>query len=274
MDHCINKFFLFNDEVEYAENFEKLYPIGEKIVYEVIRIIEGKPLFLKEHVFRLHNSLKLINSEDAYTYEYIKFLLDKLIKVNEVDNGNIKFIISGKEILVYSIPHFYPGEEMYREGVKTILYFGERTNPNAKVIDNEFRHKVNEEIKKADAYEGILINNNGFVTEGSKSNIFMVKGDLVYTAPVKGVLPGITREKIIDCCKSIGLVVEEKDVHYSEIASLDGMFISGTSPKVLPIKEVQSEVQFEKIYFSILNIKEAFEKNINEDLNGYDINMY
>lgn len=274
MDNCINKFFLLNDEVEYAENFEKFYPTTGEIVYEVIRIIGGKPLFLKEHVLRLDNSLALINSDYTYSYDYIKSLSDKLIRINEVDNGNIKLIISGKDILIYSIPHFYPVEEMYKSGVKTILYFGERTNPNAKVIDDGFRSKVNLEIKKAQAYEGILINNSGFITEGSKSNIFMVQGNFVYTAPLKGVLPGITREKIIRCCESIGLKVEEKNISYTEIALLDGMFISGTSPKVLPVREVEKEVYFKNIPSSILNIMEAFEKNISEDLSGYDINMY
>ncbi|NRW83701.1 branched-subunit amino acid aminotransferase/4-amino-4-deoxychorismate lyase [Clostridium beijerinckii] len=125
-------------------------------------------------------------------------------------------------------------------GVNTILYFGERENPNAKIINDTFRERVNKEIKDNNAYEAILVDSNGHITEGSRSNIFMVKGNKLLTSPVKAVLPGVTRGEIIDIANKVGVEVEEVEYKYSDIDKLDGMFISGTSPKILPIKTVNS----------------------------------
>jgi len=122
--------------------------------------------------------------------------------------------------------------------VKTILYFGERNNPNAKVMDINFRENVEKKIHEYAAYEAILINNEGNITEGSKSNIFLVKGDNLYTSPNKQVLPGITREKIFTICNKYRIKFMEKDIGYKEISSFDGLFISGTSPKILPVRTV------------------------------------
>ncbi len=158
---------------------------------------------------------------------------------------------------------------MYSNGVKTILYFGERHNPNAKVIDNSFRGKVNEKIDASSSYEAILVNSKGYITEGSKSNIFMIKGDEIITAPVEGVLPGITRSEIIKACKELGLRVREENIHYEHIKNLDGLFISGTSPKVLPINEVEGIIKYDKIYKRIYDIKDKFEELITRNLKNY-----
>ena len=139
---------------------------------------------------------------------------------------------------VFNIKHSYPSEELYKTGIKTIVYQGERTNPNAKVVDSSFRSKVIEEIKKSNAFEAILVNNNGFITEGSKSNIFLIKDNTLFTPPLEAVLPGITRGKIIYVAKSIGIDVDETDVRFEDFKDFDAAFISGTSPKILPISYV------------------------------------
>ena len=159
---------------------------------------------------------------------------------------------------------------MYEKGVKTILFFGERVNPNAKVINDEFRNSVNAKIAESDSFEAILINRDGYITEGSKSNIFEVKGDVVYTAPLEGVLPGITREKIIEACRELNLTVEEKNISHEEIIDLDGLFISGTSPKVLPIKEVENVVSYDSICPVIKDIKSKFDEIIKRNLKNYE----
>lgn len=127
---------------------------------------------------------------------------------------------------------------MYKEGVKTILYFGERENPNAKVINNSFRGAVNKEIKKNDAHEAILVDRNGYITEGSRSNIFLIKGSNVYTSKVEAVLPGVTRTEIIKVAKENSINIIEENIRYTDLEKFDVLFISGTSPNILPIRRV------------------------------------
>lgn len=214
----------------------------DKIIYEVLRVIDRKPIFLESHLKRMENSFNLINEEFSVSYEEINKEIDSLIESENKSEGNIKitFGVNEKKLMVFFIQHSYPSDEMYMNGVNAILYFGERENPNAKIINDTFRERVNKEIKDNNAYEAILVNSSGYITEGSRSNIFMVKGNKLLTSPVKAVLPGVTRGEIIDIANKVGVEVEEVEYKYSDINKLDGMFISGTSPKILPIKTVNS----------------------------------
>ena len=212
----------------------------EKVIYEVLRVIDGKPIFLEAHIKRMKNSFKLVGQEFPLDYNDICLQISELVKKENKSIGNIKLTygLNSREFKVFFINHSYPTDDMYEKGVKTILYFGERTNPNAKIINDDFRSKVNAQIEKNKAFEAILVDRNGFITEGSKSNIFMVKGNELITSPAKAVLPGVTRGEIIELAHNIGVSVREEEYSYDDIDKLDGMFISGTSPKVLPINSV------------------------------------
>lgn len=270
MSECISKVFIYNGEVMPSDEFETLYPKSEKLLYEVIRIINGKPLFLKEHLERLKNSIDFAGVKRDFLEKDIRQSIVKLIEENSMEQGNIKLILDEHNTLVYCVKHSYPTKEMYNTGVKTILYFGERENPNAKVINKSFRQVIDEKLKETNSYEAILVNKDGYITEGSKSNIFMLKENYVFTAPIKAVLPGITREMIIKACENIGLVVIEKNIHYKDLIELDGLFISGTSPKVLPINEVQGE-KFNSAHNEVIkDIMREFDKIIIDDLTNFN----
>lgn len=226
------------------ENKEEVTRIQSegKIIYEVIRIINGFPLFFEEHILRLQHTCKLMNIKYEYSYDIILENIRKLCEANNIYKGNIKIVINSltNKYALYFIPHSYPTSEQYEYGVKTILYYGERLNPNAKVQDNEFRNRVFNKVEEANAYEAILVDRNGNITEGSKSNIFMIKNEVIITSPINGVLPGITRLKVMKLIKELGIKLEEKCIHENQIQNMDNLFITGTSPKILPIKLVDN----------------------------------
>lgn len=271
---CFNEFFIENEKIKERDSFEESFLKEGKSLYEVIRIIDGAPLFLKSHLERFYNSAKLEGLNLWLAEEEIKENINRLIEINKVSIGNIKLVFNfnkGKNnnFLCYFLKHNYPEDIEYKKGVKTILYHGERENPNAKVINMDFRKIVGEKIKEEKAYEAILVDRNGYITEGSKSNIFMIKDGKVVTAPIEKVLPGITRQNIMDVCKNLNLNVEEEKVHYKDIDKLEGLFVSGTSPKVLPIKSVD-EIEFKSSENKlILSIMEGYNKAIEEDVKGY-----
>lgn len=241
MSECIHKYFVLNNQVKDCNEFDDNLLRDGKALYEVIRIIEGKPLFLQKHLERLENSAKLVDVELWITKDEITEKIRELIEENNITIGNVKLVfnVDNKIFLAYFIKHHYPSEEDYKNGVKTIFYHGERENPNAKIINMNFRELVEKEIKEKKVYEAILVDKNGFITEGSKSNIFMIKGKKVITSPLEAVLPGITRNVIIEVCRKMGLEVLEEKVHYKHVKDLDALFISGTSPEVLPISRVE-----------------------------------
>lgn len=93
-------------------------------------------------------------------------------------------------------------------------------------------------IKQENVFEVLLVNRYQQVTEGSKSNAFFIFGDRVVTAPSQAVLPGITRKYVMECCRTLGIRLEEKPVALSSLSQADAAFISGTSPNIMPIRQI------------------------------------
>jgi branched-chain amino acid aminotransferase len=283
MDKCINTYFLFQDEIKKCEEFETYNSSNQKSLYEVIRISDGIPIFLMEHLIRLEDSAKIMKYNLKIKRDEVIDGILKLIYKNSVQEGNLKLVINygppvendnninvtNERFLAYFVAHAYPSKEQYAEGVKTITYHGERSNPNAKVINNDFREKVNMEIDRKNVYEAILVDEAGFITEGSRSNIFMVMESTVVTSKVENVLPGITRQFVIKVCKKLNIKIEERNIHERDLESLSGLFISGTSPKVLPIKSVD-KFSFNSSKNPIINsIMEKFEEELIENKQNF-----
>lgn len=259
------KYYIENGKVKKVS--ELVEDTEGKIVYEVIRIIDGKPLFMEQHFKRMEYSFKLINLECKFNYLDIKNQINTLVKESKTTIGNIKITYSVEKdsLKIYFIKHKYPAKKLYEEGVDTILFFGERENPNAKIVNNNFRQKVTNEIESREVFEAILVNNKGMVTEGSKSNIFMIKDDILYTSKVEDVLPGVTRNEILSLAIEMNIKIVEEDICYLAIKDMDSMFISGTSPKILPIKKVEDkELSVSNELLRKLMI--AFDKRIEQDV--------
>lgn len=238
----VGKYFLLNGIVKNTEEFDADLITKKKTVYEVVRIVNGKPLFFKEHIDRLFNSIFLAHMNMPVSAEELRNQTIKFIKINQIDSGNFKIIITEDgDTAIFKIKHKYPNEADYKNGVDVILYRGERKTPNIKLIDAMFRANVNEKLKEKNAFEAILVDRKGFITEGSRSNIFMLKGDTVITSPISDILPGITRSKIIQISKELGFKVLEKKINCNELDEMDGLFITGTSPEVLPIRKVDDK---------------------------------
>ena len=271
MDKCIGSVFLEDSVFKNVDSFN-----GNNIddicsVYEVIRVIEGVPLFLDKHLKRFQNSASVSNVKLWITDQQIEKYINELISKNSLKFGNIKLIFNfeisngeytAKNYKFFITPHVYPSESDYKNGVTTILYHGERKNPNAKVQNLSFRQSVEKEIKNQNAFEAILIDRNGFVTEGSKSNIFMIKANRVITAHIDAVLPGITRSTIMEICNDCKIEVSEEQVHETYIKDLDGLFICGTSPKVLPISKVDNYLFSSATNELIISIMKSYDNKV------------
>jgi branched-chain amino acid aminotransferase len=249
MNHLTKLFLVLNDKLISSDDplISSMNP--SLIIYEVIRIINGKCLFLEDHLNRLYDSINETNLQlNLNQNEVIKNIF-KLVSSNSLINGNIRIdvCVEEKEIYLLSqiIPHNYPSSDDYLKGVIAITYKGERDNPNAKILNSDFRARVNKIIVESNAWEALLINHQNNITEGSKSNIFAIKGKIVFTPPTQKVLPGITRKHVIDICKKLDIKLIEHDISYAEISRYDSFFITGTSPKILPLKMIDD------IYFKI-----------------------
>ena len=208
-------------------------------VYEVVRITDGEPVFLLEHYKRLEKSLASMGKVPLFTCEDLRRCISDLVEESGIRNHNIKIEadVSGYSRL-YLTPTHYPAPEMYEQGVRTQLFHGERRNPNIKMMDPALREATNAAIKEHGLYEVLLVDKNGFITEGSRSNVFFIRDGEVFTAPSAKVLLGVTRSKVLEIIKELGIVLHEESPAAAEIAEYQAAFISGTSPKVLPIASI------------------------------------
>ena len=261
-------FFILNGMTIPASEFQQKDTTAYPSVYEVIRVIDGTPLFFEEHIERLIKSLDLLNYALPWDKKIIKDHIYELININKSYNYNIKIVINGlntekPNLFIYFITSNYPSDEQYTNGVHTILYEAERENPNAKVIAATFRDAVNKSIKNANAYEALLVNQKNEITEGSKSNLFFVKDNVFYTSPAKDVLLGITRDRIIQLCLQLNFEVREEVIPVSFLEEIDGLFLTGTSPKVLPIASIDNKNYDSSGNPAILALKKAYDDLIN-----------
>jgi len=212
--------------------------------YEVMRVQEGICLFLEDHIHRLGESLDLAKFSLNIPISQIKDSIYRLIKKNKLVNGNIKIILhiddyqDSENIYAYIIKHYYPDKEEYKNGVETMLLENVRINPNIKQLYTEKQQVIADFIKNNHIYEALLFDEKNFISEGSRSNIFFVKGESLVTAPDNMVLKGITREKTIKIANTIGIPIIKEALSINELYFADAAFITGTSPKILPVKKI------------------------------------
>jgi branched-chain amino acid aminotransferase len=210
-------------------------------IYEVFRAIRGVPLFIEDHLKRLEYSAQSLQFEiDAFR---ILQDVETLIRVNNSSDGNIKIIVwkelSNQHILVFYDQHKYPTSNEIENGICLGVLHKERNNPNVKLFDNEMRKDAAKLISDEFVYEVILINELGNITEGSRSNLFLVRNNIVYTPPEEDVLQGVTRQKVIEIINRHRINIALTNIAFDDIHKFESMFISGTSRRVLPVKNIQ-----------------------------------
>ena len=237
------KLYLQNNTLENVTSSNIVAPNDVKIFYEVIRVTKGKPLFFDLHITRLQQSLTLSNYPNVDD-EKLRTSIKKLLKANYVNEKNLKVVIFFKdqipEIFAFFIESHYPPEQAYNNGVKVKLLTVERERPNVKLDNPTLRKTADNIIRESEVHETLLVNEKGYITEGSRSNFFAIIDNKIVTPPGGEVLEGITRKMIISLAKSNKFPIEERPIHTSEISLMNGAFITGTSPKVLPIAQIEN----------------------------------
>ncbi len=215
-------------------------------IYEVIRVIEGIPLFLEEHLIRLESSAQQMNIKLWHSINQVKNTIHQLINKNEIQNGNIQILFNIqtstalKQTVYQFIPSHYPVKSTYQKGVKCMLFSAERNQPGIKKTDLTLRESANQAIKKNKVFEVILIDRASNMGEGSRSNVFFIKDEIIFTAPNNKVLAGVTRQRILKICAKAEIKLIERNIHINELTQFDAAFLTGTSPKVLPISDIGS----------------------------------
>jgi branched-chain amino acid aminotransferase len=266
MAECLGNHFICNGSLISVKQFDASFLSRPHYIYEVFRVIDGVALFLEDHLARLEQTCILSKHCLGFNHAEITKNVYELIHSNSLRSGNIKIVISqdtemNNDLMIYITEHQYPSDEQFRTGVGVALQKGIRHNPNAKVMDVKLRSEANLIKNNKDVYETLLVDENGCITEGSRSNVFFIRNGKVITPPLEDVLPGITRKHVSEVCKVVNIPLVEEKVLARSVVVMEAVFISGTSRKVLPVNRID-EVEFDPDHPITRQIQEGFNQRV------------
>ena len=257
MNECFGRKFILNGKIESSDSFDNSLVYDGDSVYEVIRVVKGNPVFFFDHMERLTSSVIMQHKKMLADLDTLRKDILNLSKTEKKKEINLKIVFNYKKnevnYLVYFIEPIYPSEEQYLNGVRGILFRAERRDPASKVINHKLRSSIFHKLILEGGYEALLVNEEGQITEGSRSNIFFLKDEVLVTAPEGKILNGITRKYIIEICKENKIKVRMECVDADNISDYEAVFMTGTSPIVLPfccVENVKFKVRvplFEKL---------------------------
>jgi len=267
MINIVSEKNVLNGRIIDKNTTNKLIEEDKTRIYEVIRVINNKPVFLLEHYERLVNSIKLSNLDTDINYDSFTNCIDLLISENDLRDCNIRVSFDLKEeplLFMYFVKSFYPDKSYYETGIHTITIIKERENPNIKKNAKSYRDEIDLLLKENEAFEAILVNFDKTISEGSKSNVFFVKGNSLITAEDNDVLLGVTRNKVLEIAENSNINIIKRKINLEEINSFDAAFITGTSNNVLPIKTINDIILKSTTNEVVITLMKEYEKIILE----------
>ena len=214
---------------------------------------------LDSHIARLLNSCKIYRTEVSYSKQDLMDACVETIRANSLEKCYIRPIIFrgygdfGVNPLPCPVETYigvwewgqYLGAEAMEKGVDVCVSTWTRMAPNTfPAMAKAGGHYMNSQLIKIEALqngyaEGIALDTNGFISEGSGENLFLVRDEVLYTPPLfSSILPGITRENVIRIAADLGYRVEERVLPREMLYLADEAFFVGTAVEVTPIRSV------------------------------------
>ncbi|OAJ72567.1 branched-chain amino acid aminotransferase [Brevibacillus sp. SKDU10] len=231
-------------------------------IFEGIRVYNGNIFRLQEHIERLYESALSIMLVIPMKIEEMMDAVVETVRKNELRDAYIRLVISRGDgdlgldprsckraniVIIVEQLRLFP-QELYETGLKIVTVPTRRNKPDAlnpkiKSLNYLNNVMVRMEASMANVSEALMLNSEGYVTEGSGDNIFLVKKGVIYTPPTYlGALDGITRQAIMDIARELGYVVKEEPFTRHDVYIADEVFLTGTAAEVISVSEVDARV--------------------------------
>jgi branched-chain amino acid aminotransferase len=243
---------------KYVPDSEAVFPINDLGLlrgygcFDFMRTYNGKVIFIKDHVQRLFRSAQQIGIDLPVSEPELIHWVEETLKRNPPVESNVRILVTGGSSPDFITPHGRPRiaimvaplspypQTWYTDGAKIITVACSRSIPGAKSIDYIRAIMVLAEGRQKGAIEAVYLDAGGFVREGTTSNIFAVIDGKLAT-PGTGILHGITRQKVLELAKTI-CAVDIREIHRSELAQADEVFITSSNRLIVPISRVDEDV--------------------------------
>ncbi|MCS7139925.1 MAG: branched-chain-amino-acid transaminase [Candidatus Nezhaarchaeota archaeon] len=231
-------------------------------VFESVMVYNGVAFKLREHIDRLYDSAKALCLEIPMSKEELIKTVVETIRINGLRNAYVRVLVTrgvgdlGLDprkcskptliIIVDKIKLF--GDDAYSRGVTAIISSVRRDRVDATTHEIKSMNYLNSILAKLEANavgadEAIMLDERGFVAEGATDNVFMVKNGIIYTPPrSSGILPGITRARVMKLAEDLGYKVVERDITPAELLTADEVFLTGTAVSIVPVVKIAGRV--------------------------------
>ncbi len=230
-------------------------------VFEGIRAYNGKVFKLDEHLDRMYDCAKVIKLKIPLSKEEFKEAILETLRKNNLRDAYIRPIVTrgigdlglnpdictNSNVIIITKPWGAMYGNLYEKGLKAITVTIRRNAidslpPNIKSLNylNNILAKIEANAKGGD--EPIFLDHNGYVSEGSGDNVFIVKNGVVYTPPTLNNLRGITRAVTIEIIERLGIPFKEVNLGLFDLYSADEMFVTGTAAEICPITIIDGRI--------------------------------
>ena len=219
-------------------------------VYEAVRTYGGRPFAVEEHLRRLFRSLEAIRLDPGIEMERFKEIIDECLRLAGFMESMIYLQVSRgraprhrafpgepRPTVVLTVRQFVPHPEWRAAGVAAItvpdIRWGRCDIKSVGLLANCLAYEA---ARQAGVNDAIFVTEAGVVSEATASNVFLISGaSLMTPRNSPGLLPGITREKILEAARSCGIPASEKVIMRSDLLAADEVFLSSTSAEVVPV---------------------------------------
>jgi len=217
-------------------------------VFDVLRTYDRVPFRLRDHVLRLEFSARQIDIKPPWSTEELEALGVETNARNGFENANIRYIITGGPSPNFMTPQGNPSlviivspippvdNSLYIHGCKATTSYAVRERPTVKSLNYIGAMMAVEKAKHVGAVEALYRNERGEITEGTRSNFFIFRGDQLIT-PADEVLEGITRRVVLELAPAHFDVVQ-RPIQRRELQDADETFITSTTKELLPIVQI------------------------------------
>ncbi|MBD8070751.1 D-amino-acid transaminase [Bacillus sp. PS06] len=225
-------------------------------VYEVVKVYNAKPFLIDAHLERFEKSASNISIKLPYSLDELKKLILEVIERSGIKDAEVYFQVTrGIAPRNHLFPNVEPSftltvkparkvpEQSYEHGVQTVIAEDDRwAKCHIKSLNLLPNILAKQNAVEAGSFEAIF-EKDGFIAEGTSSNVFVVKDKVLYTTPLtSNILPGITRAAVLQIAREKGIEVKEEKFTKDFLLNADEAFITSTSVELLPIRSVDGHL--------------------------------
>lgn len=217
-------------------------------IFETMRSYNNKIVYLEQHLSRIKKSCKLINMRFPYNINKLKEVIKRTVKINGFSDAYVRLTLrkskAGTEASVITKVYQPPPSKKYKDGFRaciSMLKQNEGSLLSRIKTENRLLYQLSYLKAREKGFdESIILNSRGYITEASRSNLFFIKKDEIFTPNLEcGCLEGVTRKVIFDFAKKYGIPLEEGNFTLSNLYDATEAFLTNSLMGIMPLASIE-----------------------------------